>query len=369
MNSSRIFIGMPVYNGEDYIGAAIESVLRQTHRDFILLIQDNASTDSTLEIIKKFAIKDPRISFKVNPHNLGAAENFWSVAEANNSEYFLWFSCDDLMEPEFLEECLNILKFNPEVGMASTGFINFDNESQINFEIPIPLKIFGKINNYKIFEYLSLPEALGKANLIHSLFRRRIISDLLANYQFTLHSAWGGDMNLVLAALILGGGCSNSNRILFNKRLPKGFLAKPHRNFLQRYVDHAFPTELFFEYARTATEVLVLTNKPRLLAIKIYLRFFTVSLIKKIFHIKYKITHYYYYYLSKLQQSFWISYGKYKECLMSNAYNMKVSTKVFLSKCKQNSKEILKLCKYKIYLFTKIMLSKVKRFIWALFKK
>lgn len=342
MSFPSIFIGMPVYNGAEYIADAIESVLNQTYHDFSLTIYDNASTDGTLEIIKGFASQDPRISYIVHPSNLGAAENFWSVAKANHSEYFLWFSCDDLMEPEFLEECIGMLIMNPEFGMASTGFLNFDNDSKIYFEIPIPTEFFGKVNSYKIFKYLSVSEALGKANLIHSLFRRRVISDLLENYQFTLHSAWGGDMNLVLAALILGGGSLSSKKVLFKKRLPEGSSVRPHRNFLHRYVDNSFPTEFFFEYANTVIRVLRLTGTSRLLAIKIYLRFLIAMSIKEMFFTKDRVIHYYYYYLSKLQKLFSLSYSYIKVCFAASEYKMYINARVILSKTKQFLLTLLK---------------------------
>ena len=50
--SPRVSIGLPVYNGKNYLGKAIESILSQTFSDFELIISDNASTDSTEEIAK-----------------------------------------------------------------------------------------------------------------------------------------------------------------------------------------------------------------------------------------------------------------------------------------------------------------------------
>jgi len=52
---------MPVYNGERYLKAALDSVLAQTFRDFELIISDNASTDATEEICREYAARDPRI--------------------------------------------------------------------------------------------------------------------------------------------------------------------------------------------------------------------------------------------------------------------------------------------------------------------
>jgi cellulose synthase/poly-beta-1,6-N-acetylglucosamine synthase-like glycosyltransferase len=57
----HVSVVMPVYNGQAYIGQALESVLRQQHADFELLILDDASTDKTAEIIDHYARQDDRI--------------------------------------------------------------------------------------------------------------------------------------------------------------------------------------------------------------------------------------------------------------------------------------------------------------------
>ena len=58
----RITVFMPVFNREQYVAAAIESVLAQTFRDFELLILDDASTDRTPEILSRFG--DPRVEIR-----------------------------------------------------------------------------------------------------------------------------------------------------------------------------------------------------------------------------------------------------------------------------------------------------------------
>ena len=70
-----VSIGLPVYNGSNYVAEAIESVLTQTYKNFELIISDNASTDSTQEICQKFAKQDDRIRYYRNAKNLGAGAN------------------------------------------------------------------------------------------------------------------------------------------------------------------------------------------------------------------------------------------------------------------------------------------------------
>ncbi|MEJ2720639.1 MAG: glycosyltransferase [bacterium] len=106
-----VSIGMPVFNGEDYVDGAIRSLLAQTFSDFELIISDNASTDSTADICREHAEKDERIRLLTNEKNLGAAENYNRVFRASSGgKYFKWAAHDDLCAPEFLERCIAALE-------------------------------------------------------------------------------------------------------------------------------------------------------------------------------------------------------------------------------------------------------------------
>jgi glycosyltransferase involved in cell wall biosynthesis len=123
-----VSVGIPVFNGEDFVGQAIKSVLDQTYPDFELLIQDNASTDATAAICRSFAERDPRIKYVRNPSNVGAINNFNLVFQRARGRYFKWAAHDDLCVPSFLERCVAILEEQPSVVLASgqTQLINDD---------------------------------------------------------------------------------------------------------------------------------------------------------------------------------------------------------------------------------------------------
>src|SRR5215216_2482679 len=105
----KIAVGMPVYNGERYIESAITSILGQTYTDFELIISDNASTDRTQEICSAYATRDSRIRYSRNSVNLGAAPNYNLVFELSSSEFFKWADYDDLLAPEFLSKCIEVM--------------------------------------------------------------------------------------------------------------------------------------------------------------------------------------------------------------------------------------------------------------------
>jgi glycosyltransferase involved in cell wall biosynthesis len=116
----RVSIALPVYNGEKYVGEAIESVLAQTFKDFELIVSDNASTDRTEQICREYVDKDRRIRYYRNKKNLGGAKNFNRAFELSSGEYFKWLAADCTIEPEFLERCVDLLDNDSEIILACT---------------------------------------------------------------------------------------------------------------------------------------------------------------------------------------------------------------------------------------------------------
>jgi len=111
---------MPCYNRQDYIGEAIESVLAQSFRDFELVITDNCSTDGTVEIIKKYALKDSRIRFYVNDSNLGVISNFNKNILLSRGEYIKFFFSDDVLAPRCLEVFVDVMGKHPTVSLVTS---------------------------------------------------------------------------------------------------------------------------------------------------------------------------------------------------------------------------------------------------------
>lgn len=125
---TQVFIGLPVYNGANYLEAALQSILAQTHRDFTVLISDNASTDATAEIGRKFAALDPRVRYHRHEVNLGAAPNFnYCVAQATG-DYFKWWAHDDLCLPTYLERCVALLDSDPGAVLCHARVICIDDD-------------------------------------------------------------------------------------------------------------------------------------------------------------------------------------------------------------------------------------------------
>ena len=109
----KVSVIISSYNYRRFVGAAIESVLKQTLSDFEIIIVENGSTDGSGDVLRQY--KDARIQLIEWPENRGAA---WSYSEAirnASGEYVAIFTADDLCVSQRLEKQVNFLESNPEV--------------------------------------------------------------------------------------------------------------------------------------------------------------------------------------------------------------------------------------------------------------
>lgn len=111
-------IGLPVYNGAEHVGGAIESALNQTLTDFELVISDNASTDNTKEVCEQYLGSDERIRFHRNETNLGAAGNFNRVVELSRGRYFKFLGHDDIIYPTAMEKAVAVMEAEDDVSLV-----------------------------------------------------------------------------------------------------------------------------------------------------------------------------------------------------------------------------------------------------------
>ena len=122
----RLTIGLPIYNGEQLLPQAIESLLTQKYDDFEVVISDNASVDGTPELCAAYAAQDRRIRYVRNERNLGSIPNFNKLVGLARGEYFKWAAHDDWCEPEFIGRCVEVLDADPGVVLCHAKAIRVD---------------------------------------------------------------------------------------------------------------------------------------------------------------------------------------------------------------------------------------------------
>ncbi len=110
MNTPDISIIVPLYNGEQWIERAIESVLLQKDVSWELLLVDDASTDNSACIVKKYAAHDTRIRLTSNIHPKGISGTCNTGIEQIKGTYFIFLDCDDALLPGALASLVQLLK-------------------------------------------------------------------------------------------------------------------------------------------------------------------------------------------------------------------------------------------------------------------
>lgn len=209
-SSPRVSIGLPVYNGETYLGLAIDSILVQTFTDFELVICDNCSTDRTQEICERYAKQDERVRYYRNPKNLGAGPNYDRTFELSTGEYFKWMAHDDLIGPEFLEKCVAALDADPEAVLchARVELIDAEGEVTASYDPGLSDSMSNRLSDR--FSAVIIPVHMGTD--FFGVIRRTALEGS------PLHGKYPGSDQTLLAVLALRGRYLLIQEHLFQNR-------------------------------------------------------------------------------------------------------------------------------------------------------
>jgi glycosyltransferase involved in cell wall biosynthesis len=119
---------MPVFNREQFLDEAIESVTAQDFADFELLIVDDGSTDRTPELLRAWAQRDGRVVVITSPRNQGIPAALNSGLRHASAPYVARFDSDDIMMPRRLAAQAAVLDSEPEVVLVSCAYETMDSE-------------------------------------------------------------------------------------------------------------------------------------------------------------------------------------------------------------------------------------------------
>ncbi|KAF6656781.1 glycosyltransferase [Paenibacillus sp. EKM301P] len=125
-----ISIVLPVYNGEDYVSKAIDSILQQSYKYFELIIINDGSKDKTAEIIDAYAKADHRIRV-VHQENRKIPRTLSRGFKLAKGEYHTWTSADNILPEHFLEKMVADLKRDENIGMVYANMRLIDSDGQV----------------------------------------------------------------------------------------------------------------------------------------------------------------------------------------------------------------------------------------------
>lgn len=229
-----VSIGVPVFNRAQSLPRCLDALLAQTYPNLEICMSDNASTDGSTEICRRYAEKDPRVQVNVNSRNLGVIANFKIVREMGHGEYFMWAATDDHWSPEFVAELVAELEARPKayVAMCGTRRVYADGEALE----PIRYAEGANPNHMSMLEQarnlLTTSTAVRKRKLglfTCGLYRKQVLDQVLEDCP---SDDFGGDRPLN-AVIALSGGLCYVDKILFTKTVHR-------RSFSERNPDDAF---------------------------------------------------------------------------------------------------------------------------------
>jgi len=206
---SVISIGMPVYNGEKHIRAAVESLLGQTYSDFDLFISDNASTDATGDVCRELAAGDQRVRYERSETNLGLIANYNRVFQLTLGRYFKWASSNDICDRRMLEECMEVLENQADVVLCYPRTKLFTDNPTSAVDYDSGFKLMEETPSERL---RSLVHRLRLNNAMNGLIRRSALerTTLLGNYL-------ASDVNLLVELCLLGKFCEVPQSLFYRR--------------------------------------------------------------------------------------------------------------------------------------------------------
>ncbi|MBR0048483.1 MAG: glycosyltransferase family 2 protein [Prevotella sp.] len=187
-----IAILLATYNGKQYLCEQIESLLRQTSKDWTLYIHDDGSTDGTSELLHDYALRYQNIVVLDYESQHGAKDNFLSLLQRVDAEYYMFCDQDDVWIPEKVALSINEIKLQ-EKAYANTPLIVYTDlhvaDAQLNITHP---SFWKEICLHPEFvtsfdEIAASTAATGCAMILNSLAKAVTI---IPAPKATMHDAW-----------------------------------------------------------------------------------------------------------------------------------------------------------------------------------
>ncbi|MDB5103904.1 MAG: glycosyl transferase, family 2 [Fibrobacteres bacterium] len=204
-----VSLGLPVYNGENFLREALDSVLAQTYPAWELIISDNGSTDATEAICREYAAREPRIRYYREAVNHGATWNFNRVFTYAEGPLFRWTAHDDVCAPELLEQCVAVMQDRPEVVLCYPRTLIIDPVGEVICEYGTRLRTSSPDTGVRFDDLINVDHACFS---IFGVIRTRLLrrTGLMGDFV-------GSDRNL-LAELALYGPFHEIPGFLFLRR-------------------------------------------------------------------------------------------------------------------------------------------------------
>lgn len=286
MNFPKITIGIPVFNGEEFIAKTLYKLINQSYSNIEIIISNNKSTDKTLEIIQKYQKVDLRIKVINQSKHMKSVDNFRYLIDKSTGEYFMWLSHDDYFDNNYIENCLPYLQKD----CAVFGNVQYINEFGKNIN-KIQNKRTFRFNNKSLinkFKYVFYPSLSGKMILFWSIFPLHA----LKKHKKDLKNNFGDidyfDLPFIYCCLDSINFISVQNIFFYKRNHSKSnsnlHSKKNEKLYLYKLFDHLFTIKSFKTFCANSSSFEVL----------LYILIYPIGLIFNFFGNIFLILNYYY---------------------------------------------------------------------------
>lgn len=231
-----ISVVMATYNREKTVKQAVESVLKQTYKNFEFIIIDDCSSDNTPEIIEKYAQKDNRINFIKNSENLGCTKNNITLMNMAKGKYVAHMDDDDICDKKRLEKQVKFLEENPDVAAVGTFIEPFGEKKEKSWVTATDCDLIKLlINFYNPFCHPS------------TMFNKEILDKYKINY--CENAVYSSDYEILSQITIKNLKISNIPEKLLKYRMHKNRITdNPKSQEIQTQIAKKIKTELFSRF-------------------------------------------------------------------------------------------------------------------------
>lgn len=207
-----ISIIIPVYNVGDYIKECLESILKQTYSDLQVIIVDDGSTDSTMNIVKKYEDKFNNYTI-LNQQNQGVSVARNTAFNHIKGEYTIYIDPDDFLEPDMLENMLSTAIKDKVDIVISQYYVYYGKDNERNYIEKYNVDFHKIYNNYEVMDLMLNYELQGQ--LWNKLFKTELLNQI--NFKFE-PNRYIQDAFPVFKAIYKSKGISFINKPLYYYR-------------------------------------------------------------------------------------------------------------------------------------------------------
>ena len=243
-------IAVPCYNYARFLRDAVESILKQSHKDLRVLIVDNGSDDGSHNVARQLAVEDDRVDVRVFPRNIGHHACYNAGVDWASGDYFFLLDADDLLTPGSLERGVAIMEQNTDIAFAYSTelFMGLNGEDDVCQSLA-PNKLAWRLTAGEAFirQRCSDPRNIVGAPTV---LRRTSAQKRIGHYRPSLPFTDDLEMWLRLATL---GAVAEANAPQGIRRVHASQASEPYREVPVRdFVERVAAFESFFAHEGAA---------------------------------------------------------------------------------------------------------------------